>query len=358
VHLHRHKADRDERSIKQLVKLAFILLLVPVPSLIAQTSDRPDLSGVTQEDRNSIESACSYEKNVLGPAAYHDCLAKQLAALGGSRKPDLSRVAQQDRYSIESACSYEKNVLGPAAYHDCVAEQLVALGASRKPDLSGVTQEDRNSIESACSYEKNVLGPAAYHQCIDKQLNELRGTNRSFNNSTPSLSVSSQSASHPVESNGQTSSKPSPELQKLDYFRGGWVLEGNIKTSTFGPAGKFSGTQQNEWASDHLSMISRWSESRPGGNSAGKAVYNYDSNQKVYNYRGTDSEGEAEDMTGTVIANTWTWLSNFTGPSGDSLRGRYTETITSPISYDFKFDVAPQNGEWTTEFEGKAKKSK
>ncbi len=306
VRLHRRQANRDHAErYALLIKLVFILLLSG-RTIVAQSSESPDLSGVSQEDRVSIESACAYQK-----------------------------------YSV-----------GPAAYHQCVAKQLATLGDSRTPNLSGVSQEDRVSIESACAYQKYSVGPTAYHQCVEGQLNELTGTNQSFNNS------SSRSASYSVQNNGQTRSNPSPELQKLDYFRGGWVLEGEIKTSTFGPTGKFSGTQQNEWASDHLSLISHWSESRPGGNSTGKAAYSYDSNQKVYNYRGTDSEGEAEDLSGTVIANTWTWLNNFTGPSGDSLRGRYTETITSLISYDFKFDTAPQNGEWTIVFEGKAKKSK
>jgi len=270
VLLHRLLANRGRaiRSSALLIKLAFILLLIPVPSLIAQTSEKPDLSGLTQEDRFSIESACSYQK-----------------------------------YSV---------------------------------------------------------GPVAYHQCVRKQLNELGGTNQlqPGSNSTPSNPISQQSPKYSVVADGRADSTPSPELQKLDYFRGAWTLEGEIKTSTFGPVGKFSGTQQNDWASDHLSLISRWSESRPGGNSSGKAAYSYDSNQKVYNYHGTDSEGEAEDLTGTVVANNWTWMRSLTGPNGDSLKGRYTETITSPTSYDFRFDVAPQSGEWTTVLEGKAKKSK
>src|ERR1700687_4089839 len=135
----------------KIFSLGLLLFVLPIISFGQSNSDTSRLGS---EDRQSIESACSYEKLALGPAVYHQCVQKQLNAVGGSRSPDLSNLTQEDRQSIESACSYEKLALGPAVYHQCVQKQLNALGGSRSPDLSNLTQEDRQSIESACSYEK------------------------------------------------------------------------------------------------------------------------------------------------------------------------------------------------------------
>jgi hypothetical protein len=160
----------------------------------------------------------------------------------------------------------------------------------------------------------------------------------------------------------QTTSHRTPqsdrEQKRLSYFVGTWTLVGELKTSPFGIAGKFTGTQRNEWAADHLSLVSRWDEQRPEGSDTGTSVYTYDTDRKLYKYHGTDSAGEVEDSTGTVTANTWIWMSQLTVSNGTSMKGRYTETITSPTSYDFKFDVAPPDGQWTTALEGKAQKTK
>ncbi len=47
-----------------------------------ETSPRTlDLSGLNSAERSSIESACSYDKIINGPAAYNQCLSTQLAKL-------------------------------------------------------------------------------------------------------------------------------------------------------------------------------------------------------------------------------------------------------------------------------------
>ena len=87
---------------------------------------------------------------------------------------DLSKVTASDRDSIESACSYARNVEGPASYHRCINAQLVKLADKpNAPDLSGLSYSDRDSIESACSYARNVEGPASYHRCLSAQLVKL-----------------------------------------------------------------------------------------------------------------------------------------------------------------------------------------
>ena len=60
-------------------------------SLSAQA--QPDLSGLSSDDRGSIESACSHAKCIEGPAIYHRCLQAQLSALSGSGTSGVVRVS-------------------------------------------------------------------------------------------------------------------------------------------------------------------------------------------------------------------------------------------------------------------------
>jgi hypothetical protein len=62
-------------------------------------ASQPDLSGLASEDRTSIEAACLTAKYLDGPAAYHDCLQKQLGTVSGSRAADLSGLKSEDRTS-------------------------------------------------------------------------------------------------------------------------------------------------------------------------------------------------------------------------------------------------------------------
>src|SRR5437870_7648855 len=41
--------------------------------------------------------------------------------------------------------------------------------------------------------------------------------------------------------------KPGPEHKRLGYFTGTWRLEGETKPGPFGPGGKFTGTDHNDW---------------------------------------------------------------------------------------------------------------
>jgi hypothetical protein len=137
---------------------------------------RPDLSRLARAERESIESACSTDKYVNGPAAYNRCLSTQLQALErhGASRPNLSRLTTSERESMESACSTEKYVHGPAAYNSCLSNQLRALERhGPRPDLSGLTRAERESVESVCSTDRYVNGPASYHACLSRQLRQL-----------------------------------------------------------------------------------------------------------------------------------------------------------------------------------------
>jgi hypothetical protein len=313
---------------------------------------RPNLSDLTTEERQSIEMACSYEKTVVGPAAYYKCVDKQLSALTNVRRPNLSNLTPEERQSIEMACSYEKTVVGPAAYHQCVDKQLSALTNVRRPNLSNLTSEERRSIEMACSYEKTVVGPAAYYRCVDGRVGALASSLNSTG-AVPDTEANSQTGSTPVQL-----SKTSPEIKRLQYFVGTWKLAGDLKTSVLGPGGKFTGIQHNEWAADGRTVSSKWEEQRPTGRSNGQATYSYDSTQHVYRYHGSSDDGEVEDSAGSIEGNNWVWTSNLLTPSGAPAKGRFTLEVTSPSTYSFRFEIASQGDTWITVMEGSAEQSR
>ncbi len=146
----------------------------------ATAPPRRSLSSLSNPERESIESACSQDKYLHGPAAYNQCLNDQLNRLGTApRRPDLSRLSNPERESIESACSQDKYLQGPAAYNRCLDDQLNRLGtAPRRPSLSSLSNPERESIESACSQDKYLHGPAAYNRCLGDQLNRLEAAPR------------------------------------------------------------------------------------------------------------------------------------------------------------------------------------
>src|SRR5215469_13314237 len=80
----------------------------------------------------------------------------------------------------------------------------------------------------------------------------------------------------------QTPPKPSPEVKKLDYFIGNWKSEGEIKPGQFGPGGKFSATEQNEWMPGGFFLLSHADKNPPMGSGKGLAVLGYNTNERVY----------------------------------------------------------------------------
>jgi uncharacterized protein len=94
--------------------------------------------------------------------------------VSGPRNIDLSSLNDAERTSIESACNYDKNMNGPAAFNKCVSAKLAALvSGPRNIDLSSLNDAERTSIESACNYDKNMNGPAAYNRCLSSKLQQM-----------------------------------------------------------------------------------------------------------------------------------------------------------------------------------------
>ena len=290
-------------------------------------------------------------------AASFSCLVILLACFaartpGGQSPQSLSNLTSDERQSIEMACSYDKTMVGPAAYYKCVDKQLSALANVRRPNLSNLTAEERQSIEMACSYDKTMVGPAAYYKCVDRQVGALANSLGSTG-TVPETQAKSQAGPTPVKL-----SKTNPEIKRLQYFVGTWKLAGDLKTSVLGPGGKYTGLQRNEWAADGLTVLSKWEEQRPTGRSSGQATYSYDVAQNVYRYHGSSDDGEVEDSAGSIEGNNWVWTSNLFTPSGAPAEGRFNLEVISPSAYSFKFEIALQGDAWITVLEGNAEQSK
>jgi len=151
--------------------------------------------------------------------------------------------------------------------------------------------------------------------------------------------------------------KPGPEVQRLGYFVGKWQGEGELKPGPFGPGGKFTTSDNNEWFTGGFFLVMRSDEKSPMGNGQSMMVVGYNAEQKVYTFHSIDSMGEAETATGTVQGDTWTWLGE-SKMGGRSLKSRFTLKELSPTSYSMKLDMSTDGTNWMTMMEGKATKVK
>jgi len=150
---------------------------------------------------------------------------------------------------------------------------------------------------------------------------------------------------------------PAPELKKLDYFAGNWKSEGEVKPGPFGPGGKFTTKEHNEWMPGRFFLVLHSNGTFAGmGHITESGFMGYNTEDKVYTYDAFNSMGEAEHSRGTVEGDTWTWTST-EKMGGQTMKGRFTMTIASPTSYSYKFEIAPEaNANYTTVVEGKSTK--
>ena len=151
--------------------------------------------------------------------------------------------------------------------------------------------------------------------------------------------------------------KPGPELKRIGYFAGSWKTEGEAKASAFGPAGKLTFTDHNEWLPGGFFMVMHSEGKGPMGEMKGLAVFGYNSSEKVYTYQAYNNMGMSESAKGTVSGDTWTWTSE-SKMGGKPLKTRFIIKELSPTSFTFKFDTSPDGKIWSTIEEGKATKTK
>jgi len=155
-----------------------------------------------------------------------------------------------------------------------------------------------------------------------------------------------------------TNPAPPPELKKLDFLVGTWKVQGELKSASPSPGGKFSFLNRYAWMSGRYFLVLHSTTNGALGNATGTSYYGYSPQDKTYTYDAFNSLGQAEHAKGTLEGNTWVWTDT-EDFLGQVVKGRYTVTVTSPTSYTFKFEVAPLGGgDYTTVAEGKGTKLK
>lgn len=103
---------------------------------------RHDISNLTEEELFSIYTVCGLS---IAPrrgsfGEYKQCLMGELEALQKVTRPDLSGLSQGARESIESACRYYENYRGPAEYYLCLkrhVEEGTHYSESSSPSVTG-----------------------------------------------------------------------------------------------------------------------------------------------------------------------------------------------------------------------------
>jgi Protein of unknown function (DUF1579) len=150
--------------------------------------------------------------------------------------------------------------------------------------------------------------------------------------------------------------KPGPEMEKLKYFVGTWKSTGEMKPGMMGPGGKYSATDHNEMELGGFFLVIHSTGNAAGmGNFTSISYLGYNTEEKTYTYHEFNSMGEAGVSKGTVEGDTWTWSSE-DKMQGKTVKGRFTINITSPTTYDFKYEASIDGGDFASVVEGKATK--
>jgi hypothetical protein len=93
--------------------------------------------------------------------------------------------------------------------------------------------------------------------------------------------------------NAPPAPKPGPEYQKIDYFAGTWVMDGEMKPGPYGPGGKVTVTEHNEWLPGGFFLVTHSDAQIAGmGNAKAVAIMGYDADAKTYTYDEYNSMGE------------------------------------------------------------------
>ena len=151
--------------------------------------------------------------------------------------------------------------------------------------------------------------------------------------------------------------KPGPEVKRLGYFVGTWKSEGEMKPSPFGPGGKFTTTDRNEWFPGNFFVVMHSEGKTPMGPMQEMSVMGYNAEDKIYTYDGYDNMGEHDVSKGTVSGDTWVYNGE-SKMGGKVIKGRFTIKEGGPASYTYKFEMSMDGSTWNTMMEGKATKVK
>ncbi len=161
-----------------------------------------------------------------------------------------------------------------------------------------------------------------------------------------------------VSAVAQMGGPPGPEVKKLEYFIGTWMVDGTVTQGPWGSGGKFTGTGTTEWLPGDFFVQSHSESQMPpeiGGDNKALMVMGYDSQAGNYTSDRFSSLGQHEISKGTLSGDTWTWTSSSTY-GGMEIQGKMTIKTVSPTSYTMKYEVSMDGKNWMPFMEGKATK--
>jgi hypothetical protein len=133
-------------------------------------------------------------------------------------------------------------------------------------------------------------------------------------------------------------------------------MQGEMKASAFGPAGKINASLHAEWAKGNFFQIRTHEEQNSSGEYASLSIIGYDLKREVYTVYSFSGQGGVGQSEGTLAGDTWTWTTEYK-INGKVIKTRTVIKPTSASSYDFKWEIAPAGSDWTTVQEGKATKT-
>lgn len=150
--------------------------------------------------------------------------------------------------------------------------------------------------------------------------------------------------------------KPGPEVQKLAYYIGTWVGQGETQGGPFGVAGKLSSKQTCKWFSGGFQVICQGEEKGPTGTRTFLNILGYDSDSKTYTQHSISSRGESEDdKGGSLVGDKLTFLMD----AGDGkTKINYTEVHVSPVKYTYQVEASSDGKLWTLVATGEIRKIK
>ena len=152
--------------------------------------------------------------------------------------------------------------------------------------------------------------------------------------------------------------KPGPEHKRLEVFAGTWKMEGTMQPSPLGPGGKMTGTESCRIFDGGYHLMCDSSGTGPMGAMKGHAILTWDANAKEYRYFGINNQmPNAEQATGTVSGETWTWTGKTDLGGGKSISSRFTLIETSPTVHNAKWEVSQDGTTWTVVMEGTSTKT-
>ncbi len=159
--------------------------------------------------------------------------------------------------------------------------------------------------------------------------------------------------------------KPGPEHKWMDQFVARWIGEAEVKASPVHPghhAGKFTYTEDVEWAPGGFFQVMHYEDKGPEGEGKGLTIMGYNAKEKVYFSHTFDfTSGNVSSGKGAVTVEGDTWTLTLNHPEfkrdGKLMRSRYVSKKLSPTSHSFKMERSTEGGPWTTTMEGKATKT-